>query len=76
MESNLQILSAFQMYSTGTEDKINVMIDRLWVKANQLFFRVVEINPLNKRNFRRKQGVNVFSTKREDLLNIRCRLYF
>ncbi len=76
MESNLPILSAFQIYSTGISDKINIMVDRLWIKDNRVFFRFVEGLPPNKKYFRKERGTNVFSIIREDLLSIRCRLYF
>ncbi|MFX1568796.1 MAG: hypothetical protein ACFFCV_10575 [Promethearchaeota archaeon] len=76
MESNLLTISAFQIYSTGIRDQINIMVDRLWIKDNRVFFRVVEELLPNKKYFRKEQGTNVFSIIREDLLSIRCRLYF
>ena len=76
MESNLQTLSAFQIYSTGIKERISVMVDRLWISDNRVFFRVVEGILPNKKSFRKERGTNVFSIKREDLLSIRCRLYF
>lgn len=76
METNLESLSAFQIYSTGTRDKINVMVDRLWIKDNRVFFRVIEDILPNQTCFRKERETNVFSINREDLLSIRCRLYF
>ncbi|MFX1303728.1 MAG: hypothetical protein ACFE9X_10245 [Promethearchaeota archaeon] len=76
MESKLQKFLAFQIYSTGTSDKINVMVDRLWIEDNRIFFRIVEDILSNKNYFRKEQGTNVYSIYREDLLSIRCRLYF
>ncbi len=76
METNLESLSAFQIYSTGTSYKINVMVDRLWIKDNRVFFRVIKDILPHKTNFRKERGTNVFSISREDLLSIRCRLYF
>ncbi len=76
MESKLQIFSAFQIYSTGTGDRINVMVDHLWIKDNRIFFRVVEGVPPNSKHFRNEPRNNVYSINREDLFSIRCRLYF
>jgi len=76
MESNLYALSAFQIYSTGIRDQINIMVDRLWIKNNRKFFRVVEELLPNKTYFRKEAGTNVFSIIREDILSIRYRLYF
>jgi len=76
MEPNLESLSAFQMYSTGIRDNINIMVDRLWIKDNRVFFRVIKNILPHKINFRKERGTNVFSISKEDLLSIRCRLYF
>ena len=76
MESKLQTFSAFQVYSTGTHSEINVMVDQLWIENNRIFFRVVEGIPPNKNIFRKERRPNVFSVSREELLSIRCRLYF
>ena len=76
MGVNLSILSAFQIYSTGIRERISIMVDRLWIKNNRVFFRVVEDLTPNKKYFRKERGTNVFSIIREDLLSIRCRLYF
>ncbi|MFX1419523.1 MAG: hypothetical protein ACFE9N_11445 [Promethearchaeota archaeon] len=76
MESKLQSLSAFQIYSTGTTDRISIMVDHLWIKDNKVFFRVIEGTPPIKTYFRKERELNVFSICKEDLLSIRCRLYF
>ena len=76
MESNLQQLSAFQIYSTGARNKVNVMVDRLWIKDNRVYFRVVEGLPLNERMFKNENTHDIYSIKKEYLLSIRCRLYF
>ena len=54
MESKLQTFSAFQIYSTGISDKISVMVDRLWIKENRVFFRVVEGMTTNEKTFRKR----------------------
>ncbi|MEE9378142.1 MAG: hypothetical protein V3V33_08910 [Candidatus Lokiarchaeia archaeon] len=76
MESKLQTLSAFQIYSTGIPDKISFMVDRLWIKDNRVFFRVVEGILPNVKNFRNEHSNNVYSISRKDFVSIRCRLYF
>ncbi len=76
MESKLQTFSAFQIYSTGISDKISVMVDRLWIKDNRVFFRVVEDMNTNEKTFRKEYSNNVYSISRKDFISIRCRLYF
>ena len=76
MESKLQTFSAFQIYSTGISDKISVMVDRLWIKDNRVFFRVVEGMTTNEKTFRKEHSNNVYSISRKDFISIRCRLYF
>ena len=76
MELKLQTLSAFQLYSTGTKDKISIMVDRLWIKSNRVFFRVVEGLFPNEKYFKKEHSKNVYSISREDFMCIRCRLYF
>jgi len=76
MESKLQTFSAFQIYSTGISDKISVMVDRLWIKDNRVFFRVVEGMTTTEKTFRKEYSNNVYSISRKDFISIRCRLYF
>ncbi|MCK4778766.1 MAG: hypothetical protein KAT57_01200 [Candidatus Lokiarchaeota archaeon] len=76
MESKLQTFSAFQIYSTGISEKISVMVDRLWIKDNRVFFRVVECMTPNEETFRKERLNNVYSISRKDFVSIRCRLYF
>ena len=76
-KSDFRTFSAFQIYSTerGTEKEINVMVDKLWMKDNRVYFRVVEGIPKNARIFKKEQKEDFYSIKKEDLLCIRCRLY-
>ena len=76
MESKIQQITAFQVYSTGINDKINIMVDHLWIKNDRVFFRVVEGINSNDLIFRKEHGKNIYSIKKEDLVSIRCRLYF
>lgn len=76
MESKLQTFSAFQIYSTGISDKISVMVDRLWIKDNRVFFRVVECMTPTEKIFRKEYSNNVYSISRKSFVSIRCRLYF
>jgi hypothetical protein len=76
MESKIQQFSAFQIYSTGVNNNIILMVDHLWIDDNRVFFRVVESVEPNKNFFRKENRKNVYSIKREDLVSIRCRFYF
>ncbi len=76
MESKLEMLSAFQLYSTGRMNKINIMVDHLWIDNNRLYFRVLEGKSLNQKYFKKKYKTKVYSISREDIVSIRCRIYF
>jgi len=76
MESKLHTLSAFQIYSIGIPNDVNIMIDQLWIEDNRLFFRVVEGIPPNIKAFRNEPLNNAYSISRKDFISIRCRLYF
>ena len=76
MESNLQSISAFQIYNLGTKERISVMVDHLWLKDNCVFFRIVEGVLPNNKQFKKEQGTDIYSINIENLLSIRCRLYF
>lgn len=76
MESKIQQFSAFQIYSTGTNDKIDLMVDHLWIHDKRVFFRAVKGIDPNEHYFRKEHGKNIYSIKKEDLVSIRCRLYF
>ncbi len=72
MESKLQTLSAFQIYSIGIADEVNIMVDHVWIKDNRVFFRVVEGMPPNIKDFRNEHSDNVYSISRNDFVSIRC----
>ena len=76
MESNLEQLSDFQIYSNGHSDDLDIIVDRLWIKNNRVFLRVVEGNPPREKGFRKEKGISVYSINKEDFVSIRCRLYF
>jgi hypothetical protein len=76
MESKLYTFEAFQIYSTGARNKISIMVDRLWIENDKIYLRIVEGRPPNEKYFKKENSSNVYSISREDLISIRCRLYF
>ena len=59
MESKIQQLSAFQIYSTGKNNRINIMVDQLWIENDRIFFRVVESSTQNNIYFRKEKAKNI-----------------
>ncbi|MFX1389469.1 MAG: hypothetical protein ACFE9Z_05325 [Promethearchaeota archaeon] len=76
MESKLHTFEAFQIYSTGARNKISLMVDCLWIENDKIFFRIVEGRLPNEKYFKKENSYNVYSISKEDLISIRCRLYF
>jgi hypothetical protein len=76
MESKIQSFKAFQIYSIGKHNIINLMVDHLLIQCNRIFFRVTECLELNKKLFKKEHGNGIYSMIKEDLLSIRCRFYF
>ncbi len=68
MESKLEMFSAFQLYSTGISNGINIVVDRLWIEKNKVYFRVLEGIPLNQKYFKKEYESNVYSISREDFV--------
>lgn len=69
-------LTSFQVYSTGNPGILNILVDKIWVKDNRIYFRVQEIISSGTRNLRKEKIPNTYSIPKKDLFSIRCRLYY
>ena len=74
--SKTEKLTSFQVYSTGNLGILNILVDKIWVKDNRIYFRVQEIISSGNRNLRKEKIPNVYSIPEKDLFSIRCRLYY
>ncbi|GAH32967.1 unnamed protein product, partial [marine sediment metagenome] len=61
---------------TGNLGILNILVDKIWVKDNRIYFRVQEIISGEKRYLRKENIPNIYSIPDKDLFSIRCRLYF
>ncbi|MBD3255058.1 MAG: hypothetical protein GF383_08185 [Candidatus Lokiarchaeota archaeon] len=70
----MEQLDCFQVYSLT--DGVNFFVDKIWLKEDRLYFRVIEDlqNPSNQ--FRRESDERVYSIQTHNLCSIRVRLYF
>ena len=69
-------LTSFQVYSAGNIGPINILVDKIWVKDNRIYFRVQKILSIEKPYLRKEKSPNIYSIHKNDLFSIRCRLYF
>jgi hypothetical protein len=74
--SKTEKLTSFQVYSTGNLGILNILVDKLWVKDNRIYFRVQEIISGGNKCLRKEKLPNIYSIPEKDLFSIRCRLYY
>ncbi|NVM17870.1 MAG: hypothetical protein HWN80_09145 [Candidatus Lokiarchaeota archaeon] len=74
--STTEKLNSFQVYSTGNFGMFNILVDKIWVKDNRIYFSVQEIISAEKKYLRKEKIPNIYSIHEKDLFSIRCRLYF
>lgn len=72
----MEKLTAFQVYSAGNIGTLNILVDKIWVKENRIYFRVQKILSIEKTYLRKEKSSNIYSIHENDLFSIRCRLYF
>ncbi len=72
----MEKLTSFQVYSAGNIGTLNILVDKIWVKDNRIYFRVHKILSIEKPYLRKEKSPNIYSIHENDLFSIRCRLYF
>jgi len=72
----MEKLTSFQVYSAGNIGTLNILVDKIWVKENRIYFRVQKILSIEKTYLRKEKSSNIYSIHENDLFSIRCRLYF
>jgi len=72
----MEKLTSFQVYSAGNIGTLNILVDKIWVKDNRIYFRVHKILSIEKTYLKKEKSPNIYSIHENDLFSIRCKLYF
>lgn len=71
----MEKLHHFQVYSDHNKRAVNILVDKIWIENNRIYFRIIE-NLYSKTRLRKEQEPGVYSIDQNDLFSIRCKLYF
>lgn len=74
--SKTENLECFQVYGQGDKGNLNLLVDKIWLKNNRIYFRVLELLSNEKNRLRKERGYNIYSIHENEIFTIRCRLYF
>ncbi len=72
----MEKLTSFQVYSVGNIGTLNILVDKIWVKENRIYFRVQKVLSIEKTYLRKEKTPNIYTINESDLFSIRCKLYF
>jgi len=70
----MEDLNCFQVYSC--DNKVKFLVDKIWIKNQRIYFRVLEKIQKCEEDFRKEVEPNVYSINSDSLYSIRCKLYF
>ncbi len=72
----MENFNCIQIYSVNND--VNVLVDKIWVKNDRVYFRVLEEleSSLTHKRLRKENYPKVYSIHAESFYSIRCRLYF
>ena len=71
----MEKLRHFQVYSDQNKGAFNMLVDKIWIEDNRIYFRIIE-NLYKKNQLRKEREPGVYSLDPNDLFSIRCKLYF
>jgi len=71
----MEKLEHFQVYSDQKKGAINMLVDKIWIDNNRIYFRIIE-SSYSKTQLRKEREPGVYSIDQNDLFSIRCKLYF
>ena len=71
----MEKLEHFQVYSDHNKGAINLLVDKIWIDNNRIYFRIIE-KLYSKTQLRKEREPGVYSIDQNDLFSIRCKLYF
>ncbi len=72
----METINSFQVYGQGTNGTLNILVDRMWIDNNRVYFRVLKIISKERDHLKRENCSNVYSIDEKYLFSIRTRLYF
>lgn len=70
----MEKLDCFQVYSYN--HSVNVLVDKIWVKNDRIYFRVLEELENSQNHLRKEHKPNVYSINVSSIFTLRCKLYF
>ncbi|MFX1493470.1 MAG: hypothetical protein ACFFBZ_04245 [Promethearchaeota archaeon] len=68
-------LKSFQVYSQEGNVDLNLLVDKIWLENDRIYFRVIEILSRTKNHLRREKENSVYSIHEKNIFSIRCKLY-
>ena len=72
----METINSFQVYGQGTNGTLNILVDRMWIDNNRVYFRVLKIISKERDHLKRENQSNIYSIDEKHLFSIRTRLYF
>ncbi len=70
----MEKFDCFQVYSYNNH--VNMLVDKIWVKNDRVYFRVLEKLENSHKQLRKEKESNVYSIHVNSFFTLRCRLYF
>jgi len=74
-ELKTEKITSFHVYSYETNIDLNLLVDKIWLENDRIYFRVSEFLSGNRKYLRREKGKNIFSIHESFIFSIRCRIY-
>ncbi len=74
-ELKTEKLKSFQVYSQKGNVDLNLLVDKIWLENDRIYFRVIEILSRTNNALRREKGNNIYSIHEKSIFSIRCKLY-
>ena len=72
----METINSFQVYGQGTNGTLNILVDRMWINNNRVYFHVLKIISKERDHLKRENQSNIYSIDEKHLFSIRTRLYF
>jgi hypothetical protein len=72
----VETINSFQVYGQGTNGTLNILVDRMWINNNRVYFHVLKIISKERDHLKRENQSNIYSIDEKHLFSIRTRLYF
>ena len=71
----MEKLKYFQVYSESRKNTINLLVDKIWIHNDRVYFRIMK-NLCSMQHLRKEKEPSVYSIDINSLFSIRCKLYF